>query len=748
MLGPLLLLLGAWGYKALSLASQIGGDDPALGFVFLVNDLPIVGTVLLLTTLACLLPSRLLRAILRGGAFAVLLLFLADCFTTFALDVRLSLREATKYSEHADYLTDHIDWKVMGVLASLLLLPFLRVRIRTRTAWWLGLLSVALLSIGWAHPLSFPDDLADIAQKYVPSAIERNLAARSAPHLEVLYTETEVALYGASRWASDFEAPTGHPNLIVLMVESLSAVDSLRTSGLRDHLPRLDEISRDGILFRNFFANHEDSEGGESAVLSGIPPVAYPGSSRGSIYASMSYIDTPVWRLRRAGYYTEYLTTYRLRWLDHVSYLERVGFEARNGRENVAAFQKAPGIHFKGTPPDEYLYEEALDTVAGLLASPRPFFLTLFPASNHLPYRDPKGRGDTEANVLDYVDEEIRVFYDGLVARGFFENGVLIVLGDHRKMTPVTAEETQRYGASAVARTPLVVIGRGIPRGRIDDRFFQQSDLLARLDDLANPAAELSRIPMLVERKARLERTANGWRKIDPNFLLFFPAEAGTPTAHRATIESGRIVWLGAQLVDPRMKEAEQMLHYYRSALQAAKTRTRGDCNIPLASLDPLPARGLDRRIYRGSDVQGNLSPERLISAGTTREIDFAGASELVGVGSAPFAAQYRGFLEIPASGEYQFRIQSNDGVCLAIGGEMVVDENRVKDYLPVESVVYLEEGLLPLELRYFRKTGEARLEVRWKPPGARIWAEIPSNMLHRGSAGGAGSIVSRVGQG
>ena len=78
-----------------------------------------------------------------------------------------------------------------------------------------------------------------------------------------------------------FDAPVARTgrNVVLVIVESLSAVDSQRTSGIRNLLPRFDALSREGMLFRNFFANFEASEGGIVSMLSGVPPMHFPTAS-------------------------------------------------------------------------------------------------------------------------------------------------------------------------------------------------------------------------------------------------------------------------------------------------------------------------------------------------------------------------------------------------------------------------------------------------------------------------------------
>src|SRR5665811_1737245 len=70
-------------------------------------------------------------------------------------------------------------------------------------------------------------------------------------------------------------------------------------------------------------------------------------------------------------------------------------------------------------------------------------------------------------------------------------------------MRPLTETEIARYGDSARARVPLLVIGDGYEAGGIDERFFQQSDLLRMLGRIKQAEVPLSPHPVWVERYNR-----------------------------------------------------------------------------------------------------------------------------------------------------------------------------------------------------------------------------------------------------
>jgi lipoteichoic acid synthase len=111
----------------------------------------------------------------------------------------------------------------------------------------------------------------------------------------------------------------------------------------------------------------------------------------------------------------------------------------------------------------------------------RPFFASLLTVSSHPPFIDPERHQRGEENVIRYVDRELGRFHRQLEAAGFFANGLLLITGDHRAMTPVSAAEARDHGERALSRVPLIVAGRSALAPGRHDVMAQQADLVDSL---------------------------------------------------------------------------------------------------------------------------------------------------------------------------------------------------------------------------------------------------------------------------
>ena len=82
--------------------------------------------------------------------------------------------------------------------------------------------------------------------------------------------------------------------------------------------------------------------------------------------------------------------------------------------------------------------------------------------------------------------------------------------------------------------------------------------------------------------------------------------------------------------------------------------------------------------------------------------------------------AEITGLIHLEQSGTYAFAVQSNDGVRLEIGGELVVEDPDVHADR-FSNVVELEvpaAGWYPIRILYFERKNTSTLELYWRPPG------------------------------
>lgn len=279
------------------------------------------------------------------------------------------------------------------------------------------------------------------------------------------------------------------PNLIVVVSESLSRVDSRRSGGLFDRLPRHDAAAARGATFTGLVSDGSNTTDALAALLAGEDPLptpgvfasmaeAFPRDPEGAHGASASLVTVA----RQRGYATRFLSNAPLRFQDNGRWLRRLGFGLVEGGE-AAPYRARRGYSF-GAAPDEALYDRAAEVLAA--GSDRPLLLVLLTVSLHAPYRTPvpaAGEGSL-TSALRYVDGAAGRFFDELERSGYFESGYLLVVGDHRRMTPLEPEERRAFGLDALGRVFGCLVGPGVPEGLLVEAPLNHGDLHAVAADL------------------------------------------------------------------------------------------------------------------------------------------------------------------------------------------------------------------------------------------------------------------------
>jgi hypothetical protein len=111
-------------------------------------------------------------------------------------------------------------------------------------------------------------------------------------------------------------------------------------------------------------------------------------------------------------------------------------------------------------------------------------------------------------------------------------------------------------------------MGAGIPEDRVDDRFFQQADLFAKLSRALEPSAPLSPNPIWVERyTAAWGRISNAGR-----FTMFDEAEGGR-RGFEAYARGRTLAW--RQDRPPGHAALERRIHAQRAIHQDTRNRGR-----------------------------------------------------------------------------------------------------------------------------------------------------------------------------
>ncbi len=555
-LGLVLFALILILYKAYILTTEMGAGGST--FWFLIGlDASYLAILVLPAFLSTLSGLKLIRILFWFVLAFLSVVFLIDTFVLLALDEHAPLFDIGRYSVELGVVLSFFDIEAYAAIGFLLVSVFI---VCTATAVVrkssFALLLTALL-------------IGSLSAMYAPRPLVRYAMFNPVTLLESVASQQQLTSYSPDQisFYTDLKPeaakiPATRPDIVLLIVESLSSINSKKVTGDSGWLDGFDRLAENGLLFRNFFANHQASEGGVIALLGGYPPIHFP-TATPYMFDEFAIQPSVVAEYQQQGYILEFLTNSDLSFIGLNHFLDGIGFDRSRGRDEVDTMTTAPRV-VQDAPPDDLLYEEALLTIQQLSSTDQPFLLTLATTSTHLPYRHPGEGPDTPQAVWDWSLQQLEIFHGELSESGFFEHGILIITGDHRQMRPLTKMETGRYGASARARVPLLLIGKEYPPATIDERFFQQSDLLRMLGLIKQQNGPLSPYPIWVERYNR----KYGRIELIDKLGVFDEADQGQQE-YRLNMAGNRIEWLGEKPGFAR--KLETAIHTQRSLHQAKR---------------------------------------------------------------------------------------------------------------------------------------------------------------------------------
>ncbi len=149
----------------------------------------------------------------------------------------------------------------------------------------------------------------------------------------------------------------------------------------------------------------------------------------------------------------------------------------------------------------------------------------------------------------------------------------------------------------------------------------------------------------------------------------------------------------------------------------------------------PLPATrlaglesGLRFEFYHGAwDVLPDFDTLTPIKSGTIAGFHFAPRDT-----TEHFGFRYTGFVQVPRDGVYRFFTVSDDGSCLYIDGQLVVDNDGLHGALERSGAVALAAGFHSIAVTFFERTGGDLLEVFWAGPGISKQSIPAEALFHR----------------
>lgn len=264
-----------------------------------------------------------------------------------------------------------------------------------------------------------------------------------------------------------------HPNVVVILMESMSA-NLLGTFGNQQPLtPTLDSLYHHSLAFTHFYSAGIHTNHGMTATLYSFPALMFRNLMKGTVTPRRKGIATV---LKKYGYENMFFMTHEAQYDNMKAFFQTNGYDDIFSQEN---YPKSEVVNSFGVS-DHFEMGYALNTINQKAKTGKPFMATILTVSNHPPYIipdffKPKTK-EKETQIVEYADWAIGDFLKKASREPWYKNTIFVIQADHGKLVGKSEGELpQSYN-----HIPLIIFGPGVPQQRPMVFYSADNQIVAR----------------------------------------------------------------------------------------------------------------------------------------------------------------------------------------------------------------------------------------------------------------------------
>lgn len=280
-------------------------------------------------------------------------------------------------------------------------------------------------------------------------------------------------LYCIDNTVCDTLIKTTRPNIIIIIMEGMSARFVEKLGGMKSITPNIDRLIDEGVLFTNCYANSYRTDRGVICTLSGYP--SFPKTSVMKSTIKSQKLPSVALSLGRAGYTNTFLYGGDINFTNMKGYLYSTGYHYTFADKDFSSTEQES--HEWGVG-DDITFNKLYDVV--MSQTKEPWHITHLTLSSHEPWNVPYDRisEDKIANSFAFTDEQLGKFIDRLKKTDKWENTLVVCIPDHSVVGyPKGIKQTDRERN----HIPLLMLGGAVKRPMRIERLCNQTDMAATL---------------------------------------------------------------------------------------------------------------------------------------------------------------------------------------------------------------------------------------------------------------------------
>jgi phosphoglycerol transferase MdoB-like AlkP superfamily enzyme len=261
------------------------------------------------------------------------------------------------------------------------------------------------------------------------------------------------------------------PNVIFVILESFMSVNMHELGGMSGVAVNMDSLSREGVLFTNFYANSFRTDRALASIMSGYP--AQPNTSLIRYPGKLQKMPSFPMSMKKEGYHLQYYYGGDADFASMRSYIKVCGFE--DIVEDISF--RPEDSSTKWGVPDHLVFNRLSDDIQKQIKT--PFLKVIQTLSSHVPYDVPfrKKLEDPYLNSIAYTDSCLGDFIRNFKQSDSWKNSVVIMVADHAMTYPydIDYRDINRY------KIPLLMVGGALKSPMRIQTYASQIDIAATL---------------------------------------------------------------------------------------------------------------------------------------------------------------------------------------------------------------------------------------------------------------------------
>lgn len=274
-----------------------------------------------------------------------------------------------------------------------------------------------------------------------------------------------------------FEKQSSKPNVVIFLVESLSAFKLKRYGYEFNTMPFLDSLMNVSATFDNVYTDGMHTHNGLYSALYGLPSVLKNKAMVSPLTAGQKHSGVSN-VLHDNGYTCTFFCT------GDKNFDNMNGFFSNNEFDEIVSYDNYPvkgetmewGVH------DGVLFDYGLKKMDTLSAKGKPFLSVFLTVSTHEALTPPKDAGFTPTaendydKLYQYTDYEFASFFKRAGKTGWFNNTIFVIIGDHGQNFDPTYEISLSYH-----HVPMIFYSPSIIKPAAYNKMGLQIDLFPTL---------------------------------------------------------------------------------------------------------------------------------------------------------------------------------------------------------------------------------------------------------------------------